>query len=117
MLKVHKEKIRKCILMNSAKKGDWVQIHQIVLKPEERAPQVPEDTKKFPLELWVKGIALQEGKIGSVIEVETATGRRVKGELTAVNPRYRHDFGNFVPELLKVDMQLREILFGGGSDE
>ncbi len=44
--------------MNSAKKGDWVQIHQIVLKPEERAPQVPEDTKKVPLEFWVKGYAV-----------------------------------------------------------
>lgn len=103
--------------MNAAKKGDWVQIHQIVLKPEERAPQVPEDTKKVPLELWVKGIALQDAKIGSMIEIETATGRRVKGELTAVNPRYVHDFGDFVPELLKVDMQLREILFGGDSNE
>ncbi len=103
--------------MNAAKKGDWVQIHQIVLKPDERAPQVPEDTKKVPLELWVKGIALQDAKIGSMIEVETATGRRVKGELTAVNPRYVHDFGDFVPELLKVDMQLREILFGGDSNE
>jgi len=103
--------------MSAAKKGDWVQIHQIVLKPEERAPQVPEDTKKVPLELWVKGIALEDGKIGSVIEIETATGRKVKGELVAVNPRYKHDFGDFVPELLKVDIQLKELLFGGDSND
>lgn len=103
--------------MVSAKKGDWVQIHQIVLKPEERAPQVPEDTKKVPLELWVKGFALSDAKIGSLVEVKTVTGRKVKGELTAVNPRYTHDFGDFVPELLKVDMQLKEILFGGDSNE
>ena len=103
--------------MNAAKKGDWVQIHQIVLKPEERAPQVPDDTKKVPLELWVKGTALHDAKIGAVIEIETMTGRKVKGELVAVNPRYTHDFGDFVPELLKVDMQLKEILFGGGSNE
>ncbi|MGE5631222.1 MAG: 2-amino-4-oxopentanoate thiolase subunit OrtA [Caulobacteraceae bacterium] len=103
--------------MSEAKKGDWVQIHQIVLKPEERAPQVPDDTKKVPLELWVKGIALHDAEIGETIEVVTTTGRKVKGELTAVNPRYIHDFGNFVPELLKVDMQLKEILYGGGSNE
>lgn len=103
--------------MSAAKKGDWVQIHQIVLKPEERAPQVPEDTKQVPLELWVKGIALNSAEVGSEIEVETATGRKVKGTLVAVNPRYTHDFGDFVPELLKVDMQLKEILFGGGSNE
>jgi hypothetical protein len=103
--------------MSAAKKGDWVQIHQIVLKPEERAPQVPEDTKTVPLELWVKGTALHDAEQGSVVEIETITGRRVMGELVAVNPRYTHDFGDFVPELLKVDLQLREILFGGGSNE
>jgi len=103
--------------MNAAKKGDWVQIHQIVLKPEERAPQVPDDTKKVPLELWVKGTALHDAKVGAEIEIVTMTGRKVKGELVAVNPRYTHDFGDFVPELLKVDMQLKEILFGGGSNE
>lgn len=103
--------------MNSAKKGDWVQIHQILLKPGERAPQVPEDTKKVPLELWVKGIVQEDAKIGSMVEIITATGRKVKGELIAVNPGYAHDYGEFVPELLKVDMQLKEILFGGGDNE
>ncbi len=43
-----------------AKKGDWVKIHSIVLQPEERAPQVPEDTKKVPLETWVKGFLLDD---------------------------------------------------------
>lgn len=101
--------------MNSAKKGDWVQIHQIVLKPEERAPQVPDDTKKVPLELWVKGYALAEAEVGAQIEIETTTGRKVKGDLVAVNPRYIHSFGEFVPELLRVDRQVKEILFGGGK--
>jgi hypothetical protein len=101
--------------MDAAKKGDWVQIHQIVLKPEERAPQVPNDTKLVPLELWVKGYALSEAKIGEQIEIETTTGRKVKGELVAVNPRYIHSFGEFVPELLRVDRQVKEILFGGGK--
>lgn len=99
--------------MNAAKKGDWVQIHQIVLKPEERAPQVPEDTKKVPLELWVKGYALADAKLGEQIEIETTTGRKVKGELVAVNSKYTHTFGEFVPELLKIDRQVKGILFGG----
>lgn len=29
-----------------ALEGDWVQISQIILSPDKRAPQVPEDTKK-----------------------------------------------------------------------
>jgi hypothetical protein len=103
--------------MKSAKKGDWVQIHQIVLKPSERAPQVPEDTKAVPLELWVKGFALDNAEIGQEVEVETATGRKVKGKLLEINPSYKHDFGKFVPELIKVDTQLKEILYGGGSNE
>lgn len=99
--------------MSTAKKGDWVQIHQIVLQPEERAPQVPEDTKKVPLELWVKGVARAEAKLGEQIEIETTTGRIVKGELVAINPKYIHSFGEFIPELLEVDRQVKGILFGG----
>lgn len=101
--------------MSTAKKGDWVQIHQIVLQPEERAPQVPEDTKKVPLELWVKGVARTEARLGEQIEIETTTGRIVKGELVAVNPKYIHSFGEFVPELLEIDRQVKGILFGGGK--
>lgn len=97
----------------TAKKGDWVQIHQIVLEPSERAPMVPEDTKKVPLELWVKGYALHDSKIGEKIEIETLTGRNVSGELVAINPSYVHSFGEFVPELLEIDKQVKEILYGG----
>jgi hypothetical protein len=104
---------KECCKMNAAKKGDWVQIHQIVLKPEERAPQVPDDTKQVPLELWLKGYAQEEAKLGEQVEIETTTGRKVTGELVAVNPKYIHTFGEFVPELLKIDRQVKEILFGG----
>lgn len=37
-----------------AGKGEWVMIHNIVLAPSERAPQVPDDTKEVPLEMWVR---------------------------------------------------------------
>lgn len=103
--------------MEMAKKGDWVQIHQIVLKPEERAEHLPEDTKKVPLELWVKGFALHDAKLGEEVEIKTVTGRKISGELVAVNPRYIHDFGDYVPELTKIDMQLKSELFGGDINE
>lgn len=93
-------------------KGEWVQIHQIVLKPEERAPQVPEDTKQVPLELWTKGFLLTDANVGDEVEIITVTGRKVKGKLIANNPGYSHDYGNFVPELHKVGIQVKEILFG-----
>ena len=50
--------------MASVKKGDWVQIENIVLPAGQRAPQVPEDTQACDLKLWVKGIAQQDGEMG-----------------------------------------------------
>ncbi|MBI9011837.1 MAG: 2-amino-4-ketopentanoate thiolase [Clostridiales bacterium] len=100
-----------------AKKGDWVKIHSIVLTPEERAPQVPEDTKKVPLETWVKGFLLDDASVGETVEVKTYTGRLVKGTLIEVAPTFKHSFGENVPELLQIGLQLRSILFGGEADE
>lgn len=95
------------------KKGEWVRIHKIILEPRERAPQVPDDTKAVPLEMWDKGYLQADAEIGDEVEIETVTGRREAGTLIEVNPYYTHDFGTFVPELLAIDKQVREILFGG----
>lgn len=99
------------------KKGDWVKIHRVVLTSEQRAPQVPDDTKEVPLEMWVKGFAESESKLGEDVTVKTITGRYETGKVVEINPTYSHSFGNFVPELLKIGMDLREILFGGEADE
>ena len=96
-----------------AKKGDWVRIHRVVLDAAGRAPSVPEDTAKVPLEMWVKGELQQDAEIGEDVEVITATGRSEHGTLIEVNPYYTHSYGKFVPELIQIDKQLREILFGG----
>lgn len=101
-----------------AKKGDWVRIHNIVLKPEDRSPNLPEDTKKVPLEMWDKGFLLNEGaNIGDIVEVESYIGRKVEGKLVEVNPYYDHDFGKCVPELLYIGRQLRDYLEGSERDE
>ena len=95
------------------KQGEWVRIHKNILEPSKRAPQVPDDTKKVPLEMWVKGFLKEDAEMGSEVEIITVTGRHETGKLIEVNPYYEHDFGKFVPELLKIDMQVREIVFGG----
>lgn len=96
------------------KKGDWVQIHNIVLKPEERTSKIPEDTKKVPLELWVKGFLEEDAKIGDIVTVTTVTGRKTTGTLVEINPRYTYGFGEeFVPELLQIEMQLKNIMQEG----
>lgn len=98
-----------------AETGDWVQVHNIVLKVGERAPQVPEDTKSVPLEMWVKGFATGPAVVGEEIEVRTLTGRLARGTLVCINPAYPHTFGRPVPELLPIGLELRRILRGEGG--
>ncbi len=100
-----------------AKKGDWVKIHNIVFTPEQRAPQVPEDTKKVALETWVKGFVETDAEIGDLVKVKTYTGRDVEGTLVEIKPTFNHSFGDNIPELLEIGLQLRSILFGGEADE
>ena len=96
-----------------AKKGDWVRIHAVVLKADERTAKIPEDTQKCDLEMWTKGFLLNDSaEIGDEVEVETAVGRREKGILLEVNPYYTHSYGKFVPELIQIDKQLRELMGG-----
>ena len=95
-----------------AKKGDWVRIHTVVLKADERTGKIPEDTKACDLEMRTKGFLLQDAEIGDEVEVETAVGRTEKGTLIEVNPYYTHSYGKFVPELVQIDKQLREIMGG-----
>src|SRR5690242_17061328 len=96
------------------RKGEWVQIHQIVLEAKERTAKIPEDTKSWPVELWVKGFIEMDANIGDVVEIRTLTGRRARGELVEVNPGYDYGFGEeFVPEVLKIGQELRRILREG----
>lgn len=95
------------------KKGEWVQIERTILEPSERAPQVPDDTKKTPLIMWVKGFLEEDAEIGDDVKVVTRTGRIETGKLLEADPVYDLNYGNFVPELLKINEQVREELFGG----
>lgn len=95
------------------KKGDWVRIHRVVLQPWERAAAVPEDTKRVPLELWVKGYLCADAEIGGEATVTTRTGRTVTGMLTEADPHYEHSFGAFVPELQQAGDEAFRFLFGG----
>ncbi|MCL2675105.1 MAG: 2-amino-4-oxopentanoate thiolase subunit OrtA [Firmicutes bacterium] len=92
------------------KKGMWVQIRDTVLAAGERAPQVPDDTKKVPLLMWVKGYLCHDAQIGEACQITTVTGRVVRGVLEDVEPAYTHGFGAYVPELDAVRRQVKDIL-------
>ncbi|MDO4567739.1 MAG: 2-amino-4-oxopentanoate thiolase subunit OrtA [Clostridia bacterium] len=96
-----------------AKKGDWVQIHSIVLQPGERSANLPQDTKRVPLEMWVKGRLLANAEPGCEAAVRTRTGRIERGTLVDEAPYFTHSFGGLVPEVLEIGDSVREILFGG----
>ena len=98
------------------RKNDWVQIHIDVLKPEERATNIPEDTRHVPLEMWVKGhLQNESAELGDVVTVKTKTGRLVEGTLYALNPSFTHNFGDYIPELDQIEETVKTILFGGAD--
>lgn len=90
--------------------GTWVEIHRIVLAAGERAPRVPEDTQRVPLEMRAKGFLVAPASVGEDAEIITQAGRRLRGRLTEVNPAYSHSFGAPVPELSTIGGEVRAIL-------
>lgn len=97
-----------------ARKNDYVRIHRSILRPEERTGKLPEDTKKVPLEMWVKGwLQEDQAKIGDTVTVKTVVGRTETGVLLEEAPCYGLNYGEYVPEILEIDRRLRSVLFEG----
>lgn len=90
--------------------GDWVQIRTVVLPAGERAKQVPPETQKVPLLMFNKGFADHEAEMGEIVHITTVIGQKLEGELTTINPRYTHDYGDPVPELIQIGQELRKRL-------
>lgn len=102
--------------MNQATAGDWVQIFNVVLNPEERATIIPDETKKVPLTMMVKGFMVTErASLGDVVKIRTVTDRVVKGELVSINPGYDISYGRPLKELLTIGSEARRFLAGGGK--
>jgi hypothetical protein len=96
-------------------KGTYVRIRKTILQPSERAENLPEDTKKVPLKMWVKGRLLDEGELFDYAHIKTVTGRIEYGRIKEMEPPYKHGFGDYVEEIL----HLREIILNdvyGGED-
>ena len=89
-------------------KGTWVEIEQIVLQPDQRAPSLPEETRKVPYVLRVSGFLIEAGELGEVVKIKTIIGRQLSGTLLVVNPSYSHSFGKTVPELLTIGTDWEE---------
>jgi hypothetical protein len=86
-------------------KGTWVEIEQVILTPEERAPSLPEDTKKVPYVMRVSGFLVEDSEIGQMVKIRTIIGRELEGELKVINPSYSHSFGETIPEMLNIGLE------------
>lgn len=97
-----------------AKRGDWVRIKSVILKAEDRTARIPEDTQKCDLIQWTKGFLQEDmAEIGDEVTVITAVDRVVNGTLVETDPYYDHSFGKFIPEIVQMEKQLKEIMCGG----
>jgi hypothetical protein len=94
------------------KKGTFVRIRKTLLDPKDRSKNLPKDTLKVPFKMWVKGWLLEDADLFDYVEIKTITGRVVKGKLKEVNPPYKHTYGDFVPEILKMRAILKNDLKG-----
>jgi hypothetical protein len=90
-----------------AREGDWVEVEVKLLDPADRSKNLPPETAEKPLMMWVKGFALGEAVRGEELTIETITGRRLTGALSAVNPGYSITYGDPIPELTHVGRDLR----------
>ncbi|HHY70560.1 MAG TPA: 2-amino-4-ketopentanoate thiolase [Thermoanaerobacterales bacterium] len=95
-----------------AQKNDWVEVEKPVLLLEQRSSHLPEDTKKVPLVMWVKGFLLDENaSIGDTVKINTLTDRSVEGKLVQVNPKHEYDYGESIPELIQIGQELKQELY------
>jgi hypothetical protein len=101
--------------MNRAAMGDWVEIAAVVLEPHERAPNLPKDTSRVPYTLKVRGFAATEAGMGEEILITTVTGRQHRGKLEQINPAFRPDYGESIPEIIRARLELKELMRDGQS--
>jgi 2-amino-4-ketopentanoate thiolase alpha subunit len=94
--------------MDKISQGAWVEIEQIVLQPEERAQNLPEDTRKVPYILHVSGFLTAAAQVGQQVTIRTIIGRELSGTLRLVNPSYTHSFGATMPELLTIGTEVEK---------
>ena len=95
---------------DSVPAGSWVEIEQTVLRAGERAPNVPDDTARVDFVARIRGFLEADVPMGAQATVRTLVGRSVTGRLSAENPRNPADFGNPVPELIRLGVEARQRL-------
>lgn len=92
------------------KKGTFVEIENIVLECDDRATSIPDDTKKTPLKMWVRGWVNSDCELGDKVEITTATNRKIEGIVVESEPGYSHNFGSHINDIDYISIQARKII-------
>lgn len=104
-------------MSEKAYKGAWVRIKNTVLNVGERAPQIPEETKAVPLEMWMNGfLDDDEAETGRQVTITSLAGLKREGTLVEIMPRHNVDYGQVQPELLTIGSELRALLQEGKNN-
>jgi 2-amino-4-ketopentanoate thiolase alpha subunit len=90
--------------------GTWVEVTQIIMPAQKRSETLPIETRRTDLTLKVHGFLIEDAALGSEARILTLAEREITGTLTEIEPRFGHDFGSPVPELLHVGAELRHEL-------
>lgn len=92
-------------------KGSWVEIEDTILAAEERTANLPEDTQKTPLTMWMRGfLDTDKAQVGDEVEIITLAKRRVRGRIVESAPRHNYDYGDTILELIEVGEELKIML-------
>ena len=94
------------------KKGSYVRVRQHVLLPEDRLSYLPTSTSNVHLKSWTKGELLDEAELYEEAKIKTATNRIVSGEVKELEPKYKHDFGDYVEELHSIRSTILKEMWG-----
>lgn len=98
------------------KKNTYVKIRKTILKPSERPKSLPEDTTKVPFKMWIKGYLQDDSDLFDIVTVVTETGRIETGRLKEANPFYKHNYGEFIPEILKIRNIIKKEMIGNYNE-
>lgn len=89
--------------------GDWVEIERIVLEPNERNENLPMDTKTKPYKQWIRGnLQNEKAEIGDEVSIKTLINNTYVGILVDTDPKYTHNFGDSINELIQIRKELKK---------
>ncbi len=96
--------------MGSVQRLRWAEIGFAVLRPDQRPPDLPTETRAVPYYARVKGFLEGTCAVGDTVEIETLSGRKIRGELLQIDPPFTHDFGRPVQELVEAGRDAERLL-------